>query len=260
MSTKSALGAIGLASLISITSLQTNAEFLDFTVDETPYGGTLLTVDKLNGGYSEKLTFDGAGGFVTTGFATIGQLFSNEGTTDRGSDSVIGDSYQIYAIFKSAGTVSAVNSDITQFNANNGSIELYLDRNNDTSGTLGATALDDVTLSNDSDDFMLASTFDLAQGTGLLTGAGGFFDLLFENVVLSDVNNGGKGSDYFVSPDPFHIRVNVDGDFDTFDPTGTQTITGDVSAVFVPEPGSLAILGVAAMGLGLSSRSKRKKA
>ncbi|OZG75076.1 PEP-CTERM domain protein [Hahella sp. CCB-MM4] len=251
---------IGITSLLALPSLQAHAGFLDFTVDETPYGGTQLTVDKFNGGYSEKLTFDGNGGFQTTGFATLGQLFSNDGTDDRSDDSVLGDSYMIYAIFKSEGTISPVTSDITQFNATGGSVELYLDRNNDTLGSLGATALDNVSLSNDSDDFLLASTFQLGTGTGLLTSAGGFFDLVFENVVLSDENNGGKGADYFLKPDPFYIRVNVDGDFDNFDPTGTQTVTGDVSAVFVPEPGSLAVLGVAALGLGLRSRRKTSEA
>ncbi len=86
-----------------------------------------------------------------------------------------------------------------------------------------------------------------------MPGIGGFFDLVFDDFTLTD---DGKG--YFVSPTPFSLRVNVDGDFDNFLVVGTQNIDGDVSAQFlVPEPGSLILAGLALLGLGVSSNRRK---
>ena len=53
------------------------------------------------------------------------------------------------------------------------------------------------------------------------------------------------------------ICLTVDGDFDSFTVApGNQELTGDVSAVFVPEPSSLAILGLGLFGLGFTARRK----
>jgi len=231
-----------------------NAAFEDFTVDETSNGlggsGT-VNADKINGGYAEVISFDGLGNFGTQAVADFGQFFSNEGSLLESSD--LNTTYALYALFDAAGTVGVAGPGITSFDATSGSFTLFLDPNQDTTKTLGADASIATLLGANGDDIEIASSSTLLNAGGLLTSFGGFFDLVFDNFTLT-----AAGSNYFASPDPFYIRTNVDGDFDTFTVAGNQSISGDVSAVFlVPEPSALALLGLGLLGVA-ATRKKAK--
>jgi len=232
-------------------SFSSQADFLDFQIDETPYGGEVITADKLNGGYFELLSFDDAGNFTATAFASMNQLFGNDGSANSSQiGSVIGANYNLYATFTATGSVMTpgamgANSSLS---AESGSFSLYLDANQDTTADVASPS----DLSNTTDDMLLGSSDNLAQNVGLLYGFGGVFDFMFRDFELT-----ADGDTYFVSPTPFYMSVRVDGDFDSIPLEGDQLITGDVSAVFdVPEPSTIAVLSLGLLGLGATSRRK----
>jgi hypothetical protein len=250
---------------LSLASTPANAAFLDFTVVESTVPGALPNIqapsatgfiaDKLNGGYSEVLTFTGGGNFITNAFAEFTAYRRNEGANNVVAqvNGLGANNYNVYATFASAGTVSGNN-----FTGTSADVRLYIDANQDTTKTLGATGADPITLGNTSDDYLILSTTTLLAGSGVIVpGTGGFFDLLFGNPVLTANNaqSGGTGIGTFGRaywPDLplLNLRANVDGDFDEFviPATGTVFLTGDLSNVFqdaaVPEPATVGLLGL----------------
>ena len=231
-------------------SFASHADFLDFQVDETPYGGDVITADKLNGGYTEIITFDDDNNFTVSAFASMNQLFGNDGTANSSQiGSVIGANYNLYATFTAEGTVMTpgAQGSNSSLSADTGSFTLWLDPNQDTSANDVAT----LDLANTGDDMELGTSTSIGSNVGLLYGFGGVFDFIFNEFELT-----ADGDTYFVSPTPFYMYVNVDGDFDNIPLEGEQTITGDVSAVFIPEPSTIAILALGLIGLGATSRRK----
>ena len=251
MKIKNLVKTLALTATIA-TSFSSHADFLDFQVDETPYGGEIVTADKHNGGYKEIITFDDQGNFVANAFANMNQLFGNNGGDNLGASSTIGANYSLYATFSAEGNLSGpviFGQEITN-SASKGSFSLFLDPNRDTKAADG-----DLSLSGETDDIFLGGSSSLGRNSLVFLpgNRGGVFDFMFYKFELTT-----EGHEYFVSPQPFYSYVNVDGDFDNFAFEGTQRVTGDVSAVFVPEPSTLAVLGLGLLGLGATSRRKAK--
>ena len=234
-----------------LASFTSSAEFMDFQVDETPYGGSVLTADKFNGGYVEELVFNGSG-FTTGAFATMSALYANEGTdVYKGSSSYLNFGYSVYAILTASGTSTSG----TSFAATSASLQLYIDVNSDTTSDdlLAGTTL------NNGDDILIATADDVTTAYGNYDFSAGTGNYNFD---FTDFTLTTAGMDYFVSPAPFYSYLTVNGDYDSL--SDLENITGDVSAVFqavpvsVPEPSTVAVLALGLMGLGVSARRKNK--
>ncbi|MFT5756788.1 MAG: hypothetical protein ACI9LM_001509 [Alteromonadaceae bacterium] len=233
-----------------------------FTVDEDPtdtFGGgsgDLIVADGISGNYTEEITINADSTFTSLIFATFNGLTlgGNDVDTAQIGNTVAASGYTLYATLTASGSVAAnpFGASLTGFV---GDLVLWMDVDSDTDYSFGSGT------TNNSDDVKLGSSSN-AQGMGLVSGSGvGFFDILFQEFALSD--NGAApfdGSDYFVAPSPFWTRATTIGTIQGLNLQaipGTQTINGTLDIAFVPEPTSIAILGLALVGFGATSRKKR---
>ena len=244
-----------------------------FVIDESVVTGAVpfvATGDKLNGSYTEKLTIHTLGNFSTQAFGDFTALVNGNSS----ANSQLGPVFDFTAVGDSAGPFNANNYRLFftfdaaggfvppgGFVGGSGNFKLWLDTSRNTTATLvdGDTP---VVRGNTGDDTLIATASTVEYGIGNVINPGAF------EIVWSDFTLTAAGASYFISPDPFYVRVLVDGDFDVFQPSlggyipgSTQTfdVRGDVSAVFmVPEPTALSLVGLALVGAGFASRRRSK--
>lgn len=265
--------ALGMAS----SSVLAQSTYPTFTINEGAVSGAIareLTAGKIIGGYTEVGSFtptSEAGGTFTASLKWEADgFYASNGTTSVPSQlgATTDNQYRLYALYTAQGTYSTSSSGNTFSYTPGGSFQFFLDPNSNTSFVEAATGADQWGTLGSGDDVLLATgvptagegnvtvnatTCPAGGGQGINCGSFG----TTSSFVLEEA-----GLDYFIAPSPFYQLSFQSGQLNNFPPSGRQVINGSLDVVFgasneVPEPATIAMVGLGLLGLGLARRRKQ---
>lgn len=267
------LAAIAMVTAFGFSSTPALAVvFEDFTVQEGVVpGGTVsnqFTADKMTGNYVEVITFTGANTFSISLKWNAGQFVADNGVNPVGTQlgSFGAGGYGLYGLYQGSGTYSTIGG-VTTFTTTPGvgGLSMYIDASQNTSFTAPGSGTLAWATGNVADDLLVATGSPLAGGGTLdpsLSTCGGLGGGIncgsFGTSTTFDLTAFGKT--YFINPDPFFNLSFQSGQLNNFTIGGTQLINGSLDMVFgnkpIPEPASLALLGIGLVGMGVNRRRK----
>lgn len=257
--------SLGLASG-SALALNAATDAQDVTIQESAITGAnsnQIIADQLSGQYDEIFSVTSPNTFNTLAFFNAGAWYNNGSAIGSQLNYFDTNGYKLYALFQSDGTFSVAGDGTVTFSGGNGTIQLWADASSNTTQALPGTAagktLADIVLGNTADDVLLGSASLLSFGDGNGKpggGANGNFELVFGDWTLQAPD----GQNYFIAPRPFYTILDLNGNFQAFDPTSQTDILltrSSANAFFaVPEPGTIALLGIGLLGMGMGLRRK----
>lgn len=268
--------SLGFAS--SSVMAQSAPIFPDFVINEGSVFGAnpnSFTADKITGNYVEVITFGANNTFNVALKFEAGQFVALDGTSPIKNDQLGGSSanqYQLYALYQASGTTSSGAGGTTTFTVSpGGSLQLFTDVASNTQFVQPTFGTSPFTTTNSTDDVLLA-TGTPRSGEGNLTpnastcsagGGSGINCGSFGNSTSFNLTT--AGSSYFTSPSPFYQLSFQSGQLNNFNVSGTQVINGSLDLIFapradVPEPGSVALVGLGLVGLMMGRRRNKKQA
>lgn len=264
-----------IAAMTAASAGATAAVFPNFQVTETSVPGTVantFTADKITGNYVEVITFTPATPAATSGTFDFsikwnaGQFVANDGVTPLATQlgqtgSLIPQQYGLYAFLQGTGTYSTSGAVTHAFFNPGGSLNVWIDPSTNTTFNAPATGNLAWTANNAADDFQIANG-------SMITGEG-MLDPTLSTCGVGGINCGSfgattsflltaAGSNYFTGPVPFYNFAFESGQLNNFNVVGTQTINGSLDVVFVPEPTSIALMGLGLVGLGVILRRRKQ--